>query len=101
MCVESNLCTFDHVETKFDISGRNYKVPKIRKHIQQPLAFVQKLDHFSARQRRKRKFVEFVRRFILKYRVFCRAAAYDAIFSNSMGGKDPSCPLRAPMIMKF
>ena len=71
---------------------------------------VQKIDHFSARRRRKRNFCVFSRRFRLKYRVFsasaegsrenlrvfCRTAAYDVIFSNSRGGQVP--PLRAPML---
>ena len=61
---------------------------------------VQKIDHFSSRRRRKRNILRFLRRFRLKYRVsiasaegasenfkiFCRTAAYDVIFSNSSGG---------------
>ena len=73
-----------------------------------------KIDHFSARRRSKRKFLRFLfsRRLRLKYRVssasaegasdnfrvFCRTAAYDVIFSNSREGQVPPLPpLRAPM----
>ena len=82
-----------------------------RRHFKKSTRFrraVQKIDHFSARRRRKRKFLRFLRRFRLKYRVsiasaegasenfrvFCRTAAYDVIFSNSRGGQVP--PLAPP-----
>ena len=69
---------------------------------------VQKMTSFSARRRRKRKLLRFLRRFRLKYRVFkasaagasekfwvfCGTAAYDVIFSNSRGVA--SAPLAPP-----
>ena len=84
---------------------------------------LQKVDTFSARRTNNRAFFgapkaltkifAFLRRFRLKhrvssasavgasenFRVFCRTAAYDVIFSNSRGGASaPPCPpLRAPM----
>ena len=70
---------------------------------------VQKIDHFSARRRRKQNFLHFFAGPRLKYRVsipsvegasknfrvFCTTAAYEVIFSNSRGEQGP--PLRAPM----
>ena len=67
---------------------------------------VQEIDHLSARRRRKRKFLHFSRRLRLKcrvssasaegasknFRVFCRTAAYDVIFSNSRGGGQVPSP---------
>ena len=66
-----------------------------------------KIEHFSARRRRKQKTLRFSRRFKLKYtvsiasvegasknfRVFCKTAAHDVIFSNSRAGGQ----VRAPM----
>ena len=66
-----------------------------------------KKSTFSARRRRKRKMLRFLRSFRLKYkvsitsaegasekfRVFCRMAAHDVIFSKFQGGgKCPPCP---------
>ena len=96
----------------FSRGGQNHR--HFKKLISFPRA-VQKIDQFSARRRRKRKFLRFLRRFRLKYRVsiataegasenfkvFCRTAAYDVIFSNSRGGKCPLAPLRAPMMTSF
>ena len=88
----------------FSRGGQNHR------HLKKLTSFrraVQKIDHFSARRRLKRKIVRFLRRFRLKYsvsiasakgasenfKVFCRTAAYDVIFPNSRGGATaPGCP---------
>ena len=108
----SNWATSMGARRKFSRGGQNHQ------HLKKLARFrraVHKIDHFSARLRRKRKFLRFSRRFRLKYRVsrasaegasenvrvFCRTAVCDVTFSNSRGASAPPplLPLRAPMAM--
>ena len=105
------LCVCMGARRNFSRGGQNHR------HLKKSTRFrraVQIIDHLSACRRRKRKFLRFflLRHFRLEYRVssesaegasenfrvFCRMAAYDVIFSNSRGASAPFAPpLRAPM----